>query len=286
MKILLTGAAGVLGSGLSPELAQRHDVRLLDMAEVKTALPFCRVNLLDFEATKKACEGIELAVHCAAIHPWKKYTDEQYLDWNIKATYNLLKAAAEAGVRKVVYTSSVAAMGFRPASLDELPFTESKPCTPDENLYGVSKLVGEHFADLFVRSHGLAVISLRPGVFIPTTPEPQQGLSYLTHRVSVEDLVEAHALAVNAFAEGRITAGHERFIITSETPWRREDAETLRDAPLAAIGKYFPKAVELLQRKGIKVPPIVSFYSIEKAKRVLGYRPQFGFARWLERQGR
>ncbi|MBM4081585.1 MAG: NAD(P)-dependent oxidoreductase [Planctomycetes bacterium] len=48
MKILLTGAAGVLGSGLSPELAQRHDVRLLDMAEVKTALPFCRVNLLDF----------------------------------------------------------------------------------------------------------------------------------------------------------------------------------------------------------------------------------------------
>ena len=113
MKLLITGAAGVLGSGVT-SLVQRdgfHNIRLTDMLPVESKHEFVQADLSDLEQVRRVCKDMDIVVHCAAIHPWKKYTSDQYLDWNIKGTYNLLQGAVDAGVGKIVYTSSIAAMG-------------------------------------------------------------------------------------------------------------------------------------------------------------------------------
>lgn len=277
-KILVTGAAGVLGSGIAQALAPPYDVTVTDIREVNLPLPVRVADLSHVDQARRACEGMDIIVHAAAIHPWKKYTPEQYLDWNIKATYNVLAAAAEMGVKRVVYTSSIAAMGYRWSSPSELPFDESKPCRPDDHLYSVTKHVGEQFCQLFQATAGLKYVILRPGYFVPRDEmDPNLGLMYLYSRVHPADVVRAHLLAV-----ARPGIENQTFIITAEMPFKSEDAEELKTSPAAVIIRYFPRAAALFQEPAVKLKTIPYFYSIEKAKRLLGWVPQMSFGQWLE----
>jgi nucleoside-diphosphate-sugar epimerase len=239
-------------------------------------------DLSKADQARRVCEGVDVVVHAAAIHPWKPYTSDQYLDWNIKATYNVLAAAAEVGVKRVIYTSSIAAMGYKVNSPSELPFDENKPCRPEEDLYGITKHVGEQFCHMLGAKRGLKYVILRPGYFVPRDEmDPALGLMYLEGRVHPGDVVQAHVQAVaKSGASGAI---NEAFVITSETPFRREDAEELKSSPVTAVTRYFPRAAELFSDPAVKPRPIQRWYSIEKAKRLLGWQPKVSFGNWLDR---
>ena len=106
-RVLVTGAAGHLGSHLSATLVKEgFHITGLDMAAPATPWagggPFLTASLADAAAVRKALAGIDLIVHCASIHPWKKYTDDQYLDANVKGTWHLYAAAEEAKIGRVV----------------------------------------------------------------------------------------------------------------------------------------------------------------------------------------
>ncbi len=275
-KVLVTGGAGVLGGSVARALAPQYDVTVTDLREMTLPLRKVAADLADADQARQACEGMDVVVHAAAIHPWKKYTSDQYLDWNVKATYNVLAAAAEVGVKRVVYTSSIAAMGYKASAPAELPFDETKPCLPCEDLYGVTKHVGEQFCRLFSNTKGLKYVALRPGYFVPRDEmDPALGLMYLFCRVHPDDVVRAHVQAVSAPG-----IENQAFIITAHMPFQSSDAQELRTAPAAVITRYFPQAAEIFKDPALK-PSIPYFYTIEKARKVLGWEPRMSFAQWL-----
>jgi len=278
-KVLITGAAGVLGKAVASLLEQEPGVRLrlTDMAPVETRHEFVQADLANWEETKGLCEGVDELLHIAAIHPWKKYTPQQYVDCNIKGTYNILQAAADAGVKRVIYTSSIAAMGYRYDRPEELPFDESRPCRPCEDIYCVSKHVGEQFCELMRHRHGMPYVALRPGTFIPRDEaDPAWGLSLLTQWLHASDIAMAHLLAFRSGVK------NEAIIITAKVPFTSADAPALLADARPVILRYFPKA-KLLEERGIALPKKIDrWYSIAKAERLLGYRPKWSFGEWLE----
>ncbi|MBM4033484.1 MAG: NAD-dependent epimerase/dehydratase family protein [Planctomycetes bacterium] len=90
-RVLITGAAGVLGRTVTSLLEQEPGIalRLTDMAPLDTRHEFVRADLANWEETKGLCQGVDEVLHAAAIHPWKKYSPQQYVDCNIKGTYNM-----------------------------------------------------------------------------------------------------------------------------------------------------------------------------------------------------
>jgi nucleoside-diphosphate-sugar epimerase len=279
-RVLVTGAAGVLGRELVP-LIERDGgfaLRLTDAVPLETTHEFVRADLARWEEAERLCDGVDEVMHVAAIHPWKPYTPQQYIDCNIKAVWNVLQAAANAGVRRVIYTSSVAAMGYKVDSPAQLPFDESKPCRPVEDIYCVSKHVGEQFCETFRAQKGLPYVALRPGCFIPRPDDdPVFGLGLLTLWLHRSDVAAAHFLALKSDLK------NEAILVTAKVPFTRADAPALlADAP-PVILRYFPAAARLAER-GIQLPKSISpWYNIEKAERLLGYRPRVSFGEWVNR---
>jgi len=279
--VLVTGAAGVLGRALVPliEEAGGWTLRLTDMAPLETPHEFIQADLTDWDAARGLCDGVDQVLHIAAIHPWKRYTPPQYIDCNVKATCNLLHAAVEAGVDRVVYTSSIAAMGFRADSPEQLPFDETKPCRPAEDVYGITKHVGEQLCEMLRATRGLSYVALRPGCFIPCDERaPAFGLGLLSLWLHASDVAMAHLLALQSDVR------NEAIIITAKVPFTRADGPALlADAP-PVIRRHFPRA-KLLEERGVELPRVVDkCYDISKAERLLGYEPRWTFAAWLERK--
>lgn len=276
-RVLITGAAGVLGREITKLLERTGDyeLRLTDKLPLDTAHEFRSADLSDPQQVTGLADGVDQVVHAAAIHPWRPYTPQQYLDCNIKGTYHVVEETARVGAR-LVYTSSVAAMGYEVGPEAPLPFTEDRPCDPVDSLYSVSKLVGEQFCALFQHTHGLRWLLLRPGTFIPRDEaDPSYGLNLLGIGVHREDVAQAHLLALQSDVDG------EAIIITAGVPFTQEESAELLGEARTVILRHYPEAARL-EAAGVALPQsLPTCYRIDKAQRLLGYAPQHTFARWL-----
>ena len=165
---LITGIAGFIGSSLARAVLQRGDrVRGLDnfstgkpenIAEIIDRIDFREADLLDLEAMRWACRDMDYVLHEAAL-PSVPRSVKNPLETNrsnIDGTLNLLVAARDAKVQRVIYAASSSAYGDTPT----LPKSEDmapKPISP----YAVSKLAGEYYMASFSRCYGLETVSLR-----------------------------------------------------------------------------------------------------------------------------
>lgn len=168
MRYLVTGGAGFIGSNIVDELLRRgHNVTVLDdfssgkeenLSHALAKIRLIRGNICDLEAAREACEGADYVLHLAARTSVPRSVKDpiETNHVNIDGTLNILVAARDAQVRRVVYAASSAAYGETPT----LPKTESMPPDPISP-YGVSKLVGEMYAKVFGRSYGLENVSIR-----------------------------------------------------------------------------------------------------------------------------
>jgi nucleoside-diphosphate-sugar epimerase len=157
--VLVTGGAGRLGRYVVAELAGHCRVRVLD----RTAGADVPADVLDLPAVARALAGHDAVVHLAAVDVSVPAPPERIFDVNVRGTWNVLQAAQQAGVRRVVVASSVAATGIDapgPAPL-YLPIDEAHPLRPTHP-YGLSKEVDEAIARSFARRGGMEVIVLRP----------------------------------------------------------------------------------------------------------------------------
>ncbi|MBP9182441.1 MAG: NAD(P)-dependent oxidoreductase [Tabrizicola sp.] len=165
--ILITGAAGRLGTelrrGLAP-LARR--LRLADVAPVADLQPneeaLC-FDLADEAATQAACRGVDAIVHFGGVpleRPW-----EQILNANIRGSYHVYEGARKHGVRRVVYASSVHAIGYHRL---EDHIDADAPHRPD-GLYGLSKCFTEDLGRLYWDKFGIETAALR---IFSSFPEP------------------------------------------------------------------------------------------------------------------
>lgn len=175
-KVVVTGGSGRLGQYVVKQLMQQFEVKVLDLQAPPQAIAFETVNVLDLDALRKALVGAEAVVHLAAIDFDHQARDETYIHVNVQGTWNVLQAAHELGIGRVVLCSSVSACGLseaNPAFIPQyLPVDEHHPLYPTQ-AYSVSKQLMENMAESFVRRGNIEVICLRPMmVLLPENIQP------------------------------------------------------------------------------------------------------------------
>ncbi len=182
-RVLITGAAGTIGTVLRNGLRGRYPViRLSDVAPLGEALPgeeLDHADLTDMAAVEAAMDGVDGVVHLGA----KSVEDtwENILSVNIAGTYNVFEAARRRGVSRVLFASSVHAIGFhrREKRLDATERTR-----PDSR-YGVSKTFGENLGSLYADKHGIGVMCMRIGTCLDRPLDAR----HLSTRISHPDIV-------------------------------------------------------------------------------------------------
>src|SRR5450759_3188030 len=167
-KYLVTGAAGFIGSSLVRALLERGDeVRGVDnfstgkrenLTEVLHRMDFREADILDLEAMHKACAGVDYILHQAAIPSVPKSVLDPLGSnrANVDGTVNVLVAARDAKVKRVVYAASSSAYGATPT----LPKHEAMIPNPSSP-YAVAKLASEFYMVSFYRCYGLETVCLR-----------------------------------------------------------------------------------------------------------------------------
>ena len=165
---LITGIAGFIGSNLARTLLARgENVRGVDnfatgkrenIAEISGRLDFREADLLDLDAMRQACQGMDYVLHQAAIASVPRSVADPLGSnrANVDGTLNLLVAARDAKVKRVVFAASSSAYGDTPT----LPKHEEMPANPISP-YAVSKLAGELYLQSFWRVYGLETVCLR-----------------------------------------------------------------------------------------------------------------------------
>lgn len=190
-RILLTGAAGRVGTQLRPLAAREgRTLRLLDITtppavEGSGAEETVIASLTDAEALLEACRGVSAIVHLGGQSVESSLDD--VLDRNVRGTLNLLEAARLAGVPRVVLASSTHAVGFH--QYDGTPVAANAPACPD-TLYGWSKAAIESAGRLYHDRFGMDIICLRIGSWFPM-PNGMRGLSTWLSPADGHRLVEA-----------------------------------------------------------------------------------------------
>lgn len=162
MRLLITGAAGGVGTLLRPLLARPdRTLRLLDVAGLPDsgdgAEPV-RASITDLAAMTAACADVDAVLHLGGLateHPW-----EEILPVNIDGTYKVFEAARRAGVPRVVFASTNHTVGFHPRDGHEAP---DRLFPRPDTYYGVSKVAGEALGSLYHDRYGLDVVCLRIG---------------------------------------------------------------------------------------------------------------------------
>jgi nucleoside-diphosphate-sugar epimerase len=167
-KYLITGAAGFIGSSLVRSLLERGEqVRGIDnfstgrrenLAEVLKQIDFREADILDLDAMHNACKGVDYVLHQAAIPSVPKSVLDPLGSnrANIDGTVNVLVAARDAKVRRVVYAASSSAYGDTP-TLPKHEAMNPNPISP----YAVAKLASELYMISFYRCYGLETVCLR-----------------------------------------------------------------------------------------------------------------------------
>ena len=186
--ILITGAAGGIGTHLRRELAGRYALRLSDVRPLAPGAgeTFVPADLSDMDALLRATQGVDALLHLGGYSvegPW-----QDILDANIVGAYNAFEAARRNGVPRVLFATSNHAVGFyrRDETIDHhvVPRPDSR--------YGVSKVFGEALASLYADKYGMRVFCIRIGNVAPA-PIDERRLSIW---ISPRDLAQLVTIGI------------------------------------------------------------------------------------------
>src|SRR4030042_1879548 len=173
-KILVTGADCFIGSHLTEELVRRgYDVRAfvlynsfnswgwLDYSEqkIKKDIDIFAGDVCDFHGVRQAMKGCDIVFHLAALIsiPYSYHSPDTYIDTNVKGTLNIVQAARELGIAKVIHTSTSEVYG----TARFVPITEEHPLQ-GQSPYSASKIGADHIAMSFYHSFNTPVSIVRP----------------------------------------------------------------------------------------------------------------------------
>jgi UDP-glucose 4-epimerase len=293
VRLLLTGSSGWLGRFLAPRLrVAGHIVLGLDVA------PGAETQIIGSVADRAVVErafadhAVQAVIHAGALHKpdIARYPAQAFIDVNVTGTLNLLRAAAEAGHDRFVFTSTTSLMitqAIREEAGDEAIWLDESagPLEP-RNIYGVTKLAGEGLCRLFARHHGFACVVLRTARFFPEEDDTQRALSgenmkaneFLNRRLTVEDAAEAHVAALDRAPR----IGFATFVLSAPTAFVPADATALMGDAAGVVARYFPDAPALYAARGWRLPERIGrVYDSRLAERAIGFRCETDFGRVL-----
>jgi nucleoside-diphosphate-sugar epimerase len=293
-KILVTGCAGHLGEALVRVLRDDGiDVVGLDIVDS----PFTTVvgSITDVHVVRRCLADVTGVLHAATLHKphIDSHTRQDFVDTNITGTLVLLEEAVAAGVERFVFTSTTSTFGRALAPPPGAPATWiTEDITPvPRNIYGVTKTAAEDVCELAYRDQALPVVVLRAARFFPESDDDDRVTAtyadanvkaneYLYRRVDVEDVVQAHRLALDRAP----AIGFGRYIISATTPFAPEDVTGLtEDAPNIVSRLYPDQEAEYIRRGWTMFPRIDRVYVNSRARRELGWTPRHDFRSVLDR---
>jgi UDP-glucose 4-epimerase len=297
-RVLITGGAGFIGSNLAEELVRKgSDVVILDdlstgkeenIKEFKDSVRFVKGSITDLELLKELFRDVDCVFHQAAIPSVQRSVEDPLAtnEVNVKGTLNVLVAARDSEVEKVVYASSSSVYGDTP----ELPKREEMKPNP-KSPYAVSKLTGEEYCAVFSEVYGLKTVSLRYfNVYGPRQDPYSEYAAVIPRFITrglknkppiiygdgnqtrdftfVKDAVKANILAMGNNAEGIFNIASGKRISINEL------------------------ANEIMEIVGIRLKPIYdkpregdikdSLGDISRAKDKIGYEPKYNLEEGLK----
>lgn len=190
-RVVLTGAAGAIGRGVSGPLRSRWDLVETDQDAVGEV---ASLDVTDLLACREAFAGADAVVHLAAVPdpdaPW-----EQLLSPNVVGAHAVARAAMEAQVPRLVLASSLQAVAAAPQGTQRRSTDQARPA----NLYGATKVWAEALGSWVAASSTTSVVALRIGYFSPERPDPgTTSISELSAWLSARDAAELLRAAVEA----------------------------------------------------------------------------------------
>jgi UDP-glucose 4-epimerase len=301
MKYLVTGGAGFIGSNIVEELVRRGEkVRVLDnfstgrrenLSELHDRIELVEGDIRSYHIVREGVEGVDVILHQAALPSVPRSIKDPITtsEVNVGGTLNILMAARDAKVKRVVYASSSSVYG----NSEELPkHEEVTPCPLSP--YAVSKLAGEKYCQVFSRVYGLETICLRYfNVFGPRQdPSSQysavipkfingmikgeQPVIYGDGGQSRDFTYVANIVAANLLAS---TANCESGLVLNCAGHRQVSVNDLVQSLNGILGKSIKPTYRESRAGDIKH----SYASIEKAKRLIGYVPEVDLEEGLRR---
>jgi UDP-glucose 4-epimerase len=166
-RVLVTGGAGRLGRYVVEALGDDFHVTVFDRIEPAFDCAFVQGDILDQAVIAEAVNGQDSIIHLAALDADVDATDAQFIRVNVEGTWNLFDCARNAGVKKIVHCSSVAAVNICPENPPRYLPVDIEHHVDPETAYGLSKLMGEKIARRFFMLGGMDIICLRPTLVLP-----------------------------------------------------------------------------------------------------------------------
>ncbi len=166
-KVLITGAAGRIGTAFRERYGDRYDLRLVDRNRVPEPgeHEHCVEDLVSLDSALRVCEGVDTVIHLAADPSPRATFYDTLLPLNVQMTYNMFHAAVAQKCRRLIFASSIHAVNAYPLDYQIHP---ADPVLPGD-LYGVTKCWGEALCAYYGSREGLSCIAIRIGAF--GTPE-------------------------------------------------------------------------------------------------------------------
>ena len=215
MRILITGAAGRIGTVLVQGLQDRHQLRGFDRVEMPDLDDTVVGDLSDFDTCLHATQDMEAIIHLGAragvVSPW-----DQVLPSNIVGTYNLFEAARQNSVRRIAFASRAGLLSSYPKSQQRTVDMYPMP----ENYYSVSKVFGESLGYMYSSLHDMEVVSVRIGNLKRDHEPPDH-----PHQLSHGDAVRCFEAAIT-----RSGVKYEVVFGVSDSNWPLYDVEHGRQA--------------------------------------------------------
>ena len=281
--VAITGGSGAVGRTIAQSLADSVDVTSVDVVPAPKSLRWREADVTCADAVRSALEGHDAIVHLAALLQ-PEDPEEEMIRVNVLGTWNVLHAARELGIRRVVMVSSETVSGVvnitnvPQSKPDYLPIDERHPLRPRET-YATSKQLGEVMAESFARRGDIEIVVLRPTLILMPGWEEYvveargRDEPNLWSYVLVGDVAGAVRLALE-----RETGPWEAFYISAADTFSREPTLTFMQRKFGAI--------EDIRRPEVFTEnPHAAIWDISKAERLLGFVPRYEWRAFLRDGG-
>ena len=290
MKYIVTGGVGFIGSHIAEALAGKHEVVIIDdlfsgkmqnIDDFRNFVHFVQGSITNLSLMKEICAEADGIFHQAAIASVPRSIKNPLAtnEANITGTLNVLVAAKECGVRKIVFASSSSVYGDTP-TLPKREDMEPHPLSP----YAVSKLAGEHYMNVFTKLYGIKTIALRYFNVFGPRQDPNSDYAavipkFITRTLNhqspvifgdgtqtrdftfVKDVVQANIRAMQSEAEGVFNVAYNQ----------RIDLNTLAQLIMEIVGITVPITYETPREGDIRD----SLADINRAKSGFNYDPAY-----------
>ena len=274
MKVLITGAlGGIAQGGVIQVLEKNFELKLTDYKEPEKELKhkFIKTDIRDYLEVRKIVKEADAIVHLGAI---ANPSEDPFLIYstNVMGTINLLESARQNNIKRFIYASSIHIYGL-PFNPEYLPIDEEHPLNPC-NPYALSKFLSEEAGRLYTKRYDFTFISLRIGsVFLrkesynnlkkENIKDRQEVLWNHIHPRDIGQLIKLSLL--------KDIKGFEAFNAVAD------DHTFPEISSLELIRRFFPLVKKINNKDNFLIRKEASLISIEKAKRILGYKPNYNF---------